>query len=123
MAQSLVTTGNYILDSPGIGIEGGRTLRGVECGKPAAGPSANINQPATVADGFGNRVDGQRDLRQRFLHGSSHFLVFLINDAGDLQRGFGVQIRGSEVGLLRPELTDADVAYAHVNASTTASWN
>src|SRR6266700_2934 len=110
MAQGFVATGNHILDGPGISIESRRAFRSVERGKATAGPSANVNQPATVADGFGNRVDGQCDLGQSLLYGPGDLLVFIINNAGDLERGLGVQVRGSAVGLLRPEFIYIGVA-------------
>src|SRR6476660_5430162 len=106
MAQGFIAAGNYVLNSFGISVECWRTLGGIERGQASAGTRAYVNQPSAAANRIGNSINGLRDLRQSALHGSGNFVIFLIDDAGNLQRGERIQAGGSTVLLLSPEITE-----------------
>src|SRR6266853_7021078 len=100
MAQGFIASGDHVLYCLWISVEGGRTFGGVERGQAPAGAGAYVNQPSAASNRAGNGVNRMRDLRQRTLHGSSHFLIFLVDDVGNLQGGERVQPGGGEVLLL-----------------------
>ena len=85
----------------GIGIEGRRNLRGVECAQAAAGSGANVDEASTGAERGGHNVDGAGDLRQGAADGGGNGGVFVVDEADDFERGHAVEIGGRGVGLLR----------------------
>ena len=64
-----------------------------------------------------------RDLGEREFHGSSYFLIFVVNDAGDLQRGKGIEAGGSNVLLLCPEITKFGFAGTHAVTTLVKGLN
>src|SRR4029077_1980561 len=78
--QGFIASGNHILNGPGISVEGWGTLSGIERGKATAGACAYVNQPSAAANRIGNGVNGLGDLGESLLHGSSYFLIFVVND-------------------------------------------
>jgi hypothetical protein len=90
MAQSFIASGDHILDGLRIGIESGRTFSGIQGGQPSTAARTRVNKPSPIANCLGNGINGTRDLRQSALHGGGHFLVFLVDDAGNFKGGEGV---------------------------------
>src|SRR5712672_1340998 len=118
MAQGFIASGNHVLYCLWISVEGGGTFGGVERGQAPAGAGAYVNQPSAASNRVGNGIDRLRDLRQCMLYRDGHFLVFLVDDAGNLKRGQRVQPGGGEVLLLSSEITESGFAGTHaVNTS------
>ncbi len=99
-SKGLGTAGHDVLDLAGSGGVGGRTLRGVECGDAAAGPCADVDEAAAVAEGSGDLVDDLCDFWQGLFDCAGNLGVFLVDDAGDFERGFCVKpLRGFVLAL------------------------
>src|ERR1700739_5086137 len=123
MTQGFIASGDYILDGPGIGIEGWRALGGIECGQASASARAYVNQPSTAANRIGNGVNGFSDLRQSLLYGGSYLVVFTVNDAGNFQRGKSIKTSGSNVLLLGSKGTEFGFAGASPVTSLVKGLN
>ncbi len=89
--------GHDVLHLPGSGGVGGGALGGVEGGDAAAGTGADIDEPAAVAQAARNVVDDLCNFGKGFLDSTGNLGVFVIDDAGYLQRRFGVKALGSFV--------------------------
>ncbi len=68
-----------------------RTFGGVEGRNAAAGSCANVNQPAAFAQAACHLVDDLRNLRYSLFDRCGDLGIFVIDDARNLQRGFGVK--------------------------------
>jgi hypothetical protein len=113
VAQGFVASGNYVLNGSGVSVEGGRTLSGIQRGEAATGPGAYVNQPSAAANGPSNGVNGGCDLGQGALHRGGNLVVFMVDDAGNFQRGKGIKAGGSNVLLLSPEIAEFGFAGTH----------
>ena len=97
--QRFDSAGDDELHSVVIDVEGWRTLRGIQRAEAAAGSSANVDESASLLKGFGDQVNCACDLRQGGFYGGGNFRVLRIDDAGDFERGFLVEIPGGAIGL------------------------
>ncbi len=61
--QRFDAASDYELHRPRIGVEGGRTLGGVERGDAAAGSGADVDQAASLLNGGCDQIDCAGDLR------------------------------------------------------------
>ena len=89
--QRLGTARHDVLHLSGGGRVGRWTFRGVECRNAAAGASADVNEPAALAQTAGHLVDDLRNLWNRLLDRSCDLRVFMVDDARDIECGFGVK--------------------------------
>ncbi len=104
--QRFRTAGHNVLDLCGQGGVGWGALGRVERGDAAAGAGADIDQPASVAQGAGDGVDDDGDLGERLLDGGSDLGVFVVDDARDFEGGLGVESLGCGVCGLRREIVE-----------------
>ena len=102
--QRFDSAGDDELHRPGIDIKGRWTLGGIERAEATAGSSADVDQAASLFQSFRDQIDCAGDLRQGSFHGSGNFGVLRIDDVGDFERGFQVEISGGAVGLLCREV-------------------
>lgn len=84
-------------------VEGGEDFDGVEGGDASAGSGAYVDEASTAAERGGNLVDGVANLRQDAGYGEGDGGVFGINESGDFECGFSVEVLGRVVGLLGAE--------------------
>ena len=96
--ERLGAAGHDVLDLRGQGGVGGRALGRVERGDAAGGAGADVDQAATVAQRAGDDVDDDGDLWQSLFDGCGDLGVFVIDDAGDLECGLGIEALGCDVG-------------------------
>src|ERR1039458_6181248 len=96
--EGLGSAGHDVLDLLGQGGVGGRTLGRVERGDAPRGAGADVDETATIAQGAGDDIDDDGDLRQRLLDGGCDPGVFVVDDACDLEGGFGIEALGCDVG-------------------------
>ncbi len=102
--KGLGAAGHNVLDLRRRSGVGWWALRGVEGGDAAAGAGTDVDQPATIAERTGDGVDDDGDLGQRLLDGGGDLGVFVVDDARDLESGFGIQALGCCVRGLRGEV-------------------
>ena len=62
-----------------------RTLDGIKCGDPTAGPGADVDEPAASLQRRCDDVDASRNLRKDTLDGGGDSSIFGIDDACQLQ--------------------------------------
>ena len=73
-------------------------------GDAAAGSGADVDQAASVAQAARHHVDDQSDLGQRLLDRGGNLRVFVVDDAGDFEGGFGVEAHRGFVGTFRRKI-------------------
>ena len=101
--QSLRAPGHDVLHLLRRGGEGGRALGGVQRGDADRAAGADVDETSAVAEAAGDGVDDLGDLGQRLLDGGGYLGVFMIDDAGDFDGGFGVETFRCLIGPLRGE--------------------
>ena len=89
----------------------GRTLRGVEHAQPAAGPGADVDQPAAGAKRRLDQVDGAGDLRPGPRDRGGHGGVLGADEIDDLERGSGVD--GGAAGVAPFGQARVEVVVSH----------
>src|SRR5439155_6654089 len=85
-AESLPASGYHELYPLRINAERRRTFRGIERPNPAAGTSANVDQPAAIRESFGDPIDAARNFRQTQSDCGGDLYVFSVDDPGDFKR-------------------------------------
>src|SRR5436853_381355 len=73
----------------------------------AAVAGADVEQSAALAEMGGHEVDGAGNLRQRVLDRCGDFGVFGIDDAGNLEGGFEVDVVGLGIGTFGGQVLQA----------------
>src|SRR6202023_2183239 len=86
-------------DGAGVGVESGRTLDSVEGGDASAGSGAHVDEASAAAEGGGDEIDGARNLGKNAGHGESDGEIFGVNQSGDFEGRFLVEVEGGVVGL------------------------
>jgi hypothetical protein len=89
-----------------VGVEGGLTFDSVESGDAAAGSGADVDEASTAAEGGGDLIDGASDLRQSARYCEAYGGIFGIDELGDFEGRFLVEIVGCLVGLLGTEAAE-----------------
>ena len=95
--KSFWTSSDEELHGAASDVESGRALGGIEGGDASAGAGADVNQASTLAESGGNEVDGAGNLRQGAADGESDGGVFSVDEVGDLEGGFLIEIGGGWV--------------------------
>src|ERR1039457_4169434 len=89
--EGLGSAGHDVLDLLGQGGVGGRTLGRVECGDAPRGAGADVDEKAAIAQGAGDDIDDDGDLRQCLADGGCDPGVVVVDDASDIECGFGIE--------------------------------
>ncbi len=105
--ERLGSAGHDVLHGLRAGGEVGGNLAGIERGEASAGTGADIDEAAALAKGVRHHVDHLGDLRQRLLDRSGDLLIFLVDDAGDLDSRPRIEPAGRLVGLFGQQVLNA----------------
>ena len=105
--KSFGPAGNDVLHEAGRSREGGRNFGSVEGADAPAGAGADVEQSSALAEMGGHEVDGAGNLRQRVLDRCGDFGVFGIDDAGNLEGGFEVDVVGLGIGTFGGQVLQA----------------
>ena len=103
--QSFGTAGDNELDHARVDVESWRTLRCIERGNASAGAGADVDESPAMRERRGDPIDCLSDLRQSALHRGRNLGVFMVDDAGNFERGLEVQIGGRGVCSFGAEAT------------------
>jgi hypothetical protein len=87
-------------------VEGGHAFGSVERADAPAGARANVDEAPASAEGGTDQVNGACDLRQCAPDRGSYRRVFSVDEAGDLDRRFLVEVSGAVVRLLGAQATN-----------------
>ena len=85
---------------------GSGAFDGVEDAETSRGARADVEEPAARREARSNEVDGARDVGQDGGDGLWYALVFLVDEAHELERRYFVDMERARIALLRRELAE-----------------
>src|SRR5258708_2631296 len=103
--QGFVASGDDEVDA--IRVGGREGLDGVEGGDAGAGAGAAVDEVPPVAKSGGELFDGAGDLREGTGYGEGDGGVFSVDEGGDFEGGFAVEVLGGSVELFGAEAAES----------------